>query len=70
MQEQVPNFDKDTIAKIIVELFGIDGGISSLVSFEDQNFLITTTTTKTRSRTEGDFLTRKKTKYKVFYKII
>ena len=46
MQEQVPNFDKDTIAKIIVELFGIDGGISSLVSFEDQNFLITTTTTK------------------------
>ncbi len=42
MPEQVPNFDNETIAKLVMELYGIDGEISPLVSFEDQNARIKT----------------------------
>lgn len=42
MTDQVPNFDDEKIAKILMELYGMDGEISSFVSFEDQNALIKT----------------------------
>jgi Ser/Thr protein kinase RdoA (MazF antagonist) len=42
MPDQVPNFDNETIKKLAMELYGIEGEISSLVSFEDQNALIKT----------------------------
>ena len=43
MPDQVPSFDNETIAKLAKELYGIEGEISSFVSFEDQNALIKTT---------------------------
>jgi Ser/Thr protein kinase RdoA (MazF antagonist) len=42
MPDLVPNFDNETIAKLVMQLYGIEGEISSLVSFEDQNALIKT----------------------------
>ena len=39
---QVPNFDKQVLAKIAKEHYGLEGKISPLVSFEDQNALIKT----------------------------
>jgi hypothetical protein len=42
MQDQVPNFSNESIAKLLIDLYGIEGEISSLVSFEDQNALIKT----------------------------
>ena len=42
MPEQVPNFDNETIAELVMELYGIEGEISPLVSFEDQNARIKT----------------------------
>ena len=42
MPDQVPNFNNETIAKLAKELYGIEGEISSFVSFEDQNALIKT----------------------------
>ena len=46
MPEQVPNFDNETIAQLLLEHYGIKGEISSLVSFEDQNALIKTSDAK------------------------
>ena len=46
MVEQVPNFDNDLIARIAKEHYGIEGKISSFVSFDDQNALIKTSTDK------------------------
>ncbi|PCJ48441.1 MAG: hypothetical protein COA74_08580 [Gammaproteobacteria bacterium] len=46
MPEQVPNFDNETIAQLLLEHYGIKGEISSLVSFEDQNALIKTSEAK------------------------
>ena len=42
MTYQVPNFDEQALAKIAKELYGLEGEISSLVSYEDQNALIKT----------------------------
>ena len=42
MSDQVPNFSNESIARILIELYGLEGDISSLVSFEDQNALIKT----------------------------
>jgi Ser/Thr protein kinase RdoA (MazF antagonist) len=39
---EVPNFDEHAIAKIARENYGLEGEITSLVSFEDQNALIDT----------------------------
>jgi len=46
MPEQVPNFDDATINKLLMELYGIEGDISPLVSFEDQNALLKTADAK------------------------
>jgi Ser/Thr protein kinase RdoA (MazF antagonist) len=46
MPEQVPNFDNETIAQFLIEHYGIEGEIISLVSFEDQNALIKTSNAK------------------------
>jgi hypothetical protein len=40
MQDQVPEFSDEDITKIANDLYGLEGEISSLVSFEDQNALI------------------------------
>jgi len=40
MPDQTPSFDNSTIAKIALDLYGIEGKISALASFEDQNALI------------------------------
>jgi len=37
MNDLVPNFDSEAIAKIAKDKYGIAGDVSSLVSFEDQN---------------------------------
>ena len=42
MSDQVPNFSNESIARILLELYGLRGDISPLVSFEDQNALIKT----------------------------
>lgn len=42
MSDQVPNFTNESIARILLELYGLKGDISPLVSFEDQNALIKT----------------------------
>ena len=42
MSDQVPNFSNESIARILMELYGLEGEISSLVSFEDQNARIKT----------------------------
>lgn len=42
MQDQVPNFDDQAIAQVAMNLYCIEGEISFLVSYEDQNALIET----------------------------
>lgn len=42
MPEQVPNFDNESIAQLLMAHYGIAGEITSLVSFEDQNARIKT----------------------------
>ncbi len=42
MVEQVPDFNNEAIAELILKNYGIAGKISPLVSFEDQNALIKT----------------------------
>lgn len=42
MTYQVPNFDEQAFAKIARENYGLEGEISSFVSYEDQNALIKT----------------------------
>lgn len=42
MTYQVPNFDEQTLAKIAKEHYGLEGEISSFVSYYDQNALIKT----------------------------
>jgi len=42
MTNQVPNFDEQAFAEIAREHYGLEGEISSFVSFEDQNALIKT----------------------------
>jgi Ser/Thr protein kinase RdoA (MazF antagonist) len=42
MQDQVPNFDDQAIAQVAMNLYCIEGDISPLVSYEDQNALIET----------------------------
>ena len=37
MNDLVPNFDSEAIAKIAKDKYGIAGDVSSLVSYEDQN---------------------------------
>lgn len=46
MSELIPNFDNEKIAQIMKELYGMEGEISPLVSYEDQNALIKTETGK------------------------
>lgn len=41
MSSEVPNFDTEAVAKHASTLYGIEGRITPLVSFEDQNALIT-----------------------------
>lgn len=38
--DEVPNFDESSASKIALTLYGIEGAIRPLNSFEDQNFLI------------------------------
>ena len=42
MQNQIPDFNNKAIADLVMELYGIEGEISSLVSYEDQNARIKT----------------------------
>ena len=42
MPNQVPNFDAQALGGLAIDLYGIKGDISSLVSFEDQNARIKT----------------------------
>ncbi len=42
MTYQVPNFDEQALVKIAREHYGLEGEISSFVSYEDQNALINT----------------------------
>jgi Ser/Thr protein kinase RdoA (MazF antagonist) len=42
MLEQVPCFNDEAIAKLVLDIYGIKGEISALVSFEDQNVRIKT----------------------------
>ena len=42
MPDEVPHFDNEAIANLAVDLYGIDGEISSLASYEDQNACIKT----------------------------
>jgi len=42
MPDKKPHFDNDTIAHLAVEMYGIEGEISSFVSYEDQNACIQT----------------------------
>jgi len=44
--DEVPNFDESNAAKIALQLYGIEGAIRQLNSFEDQNFLIKTASDK------------------------
>ncbi|MDG0972473.1 MAG: phosphotransferase [Porticoccaceae bacterium] len=45
MLEQVPNFNDDSLAELLKNIYGLEGKISPLVSFEDQNARIQTQTT-------------------------
>ena len=45
MLEQVPNFDDESLASLLKDLYGLEGEIAPLVSFEDQNARIKTDTT-------------------------
>ena len=45
MLEQVPNFDDESLASLLKDLYGLEGEIATLVSFEDQNARIKTDTT-------------------------
>jgi Ser/Thr protein kinase RdoA (MazF antagonist) len=40
--DKVPNFDQPFMARLVMDLYGIEGEISPLVSYEDQNALIKT----------------------------
>jgi len=40
--DEIPNFDKQFMARLGMDLYGIEGEISPLVSYEDQNALIKT----------------------------
>lgn len=40
--DEIPNFDKQFMARLVMDLYGIEGDISPLVSYEDQNALIKT----------------------------
>ena len=42
MSEPVPSFNDEAIAKLVLDIYGIQGEISSLVSYEDQNARIKT----------------------------
>ncbi len=42
MNNPIPDFNDETIAKLVMELYGIEGKISALVSYEDQNARINT----------------------------
>ena len=42
MPEQVPSFNDEAIAKLVLDIYGIQGEISPLVSYEDQNARIKT----------------------------
>lgn len=46
MPKKVPRFNDKAIVNIALELYGIEGKVSSLVSFEDQNALIKTSNGK------------------------
>lgn len=43
MSEKVPCFNDEAIAKLILDIYGIKGDLSHLVSFEDQNVRVKTT---------------------------
>lgn len=40
--DEIPNFDKQFMTGLVMDLYGIEGEISPLVSYEDQNALIKT----------------------------
>jgi Ser/Thr protein kinase RdoA (MazF antagonist) len=40
--DEVPNFDQTFMVRLVLDLYGIEGEISPLVSYEDQNALIKT----------------------------
>ncbi len=37
MPEQVPSFDDESVARLVGDLYGIEGEITPLVSFEDHH---------------------------------
>ena len=43
MPERVPSFNDESLAKLVLDIYGIQGEISPLVSYEDQNARIKTT---------------------------
>ena len=42
MPKEVPHFNNEAVAHLAMELYGIEGEISALVSYEDQNARIKT----------------------------
>lgn len=44
--DEIPGFDKQSMAGLVMDLYGIEGEISPLVSYEDQNALIRTPAAK------------------------
>jgi Ser/Thr protein kinase RdoA (MazF antagonist) len=40
--DEIPGFDKQSMARLVMDLYGIEGEISPLVSYEDQNALVKT----------------------------
>lgn len=44
--DEIPNLNKQSMARLVMDLYGIEGEISPLVSYEDQNALIKTPAAK------------------------
>ena len=44
--DEIPGFDKQSMARLVMDLYGIEGEVSPLVSYEDQNALIRTPAAK------------------------
>ncbi len=44
--DDIPNFDRQSMARLVMDLYGIEGDLSPLVSYEDQNALVRTPAAK------------------------
>ena len=44
--DEIPHFDRQFMARLVMDLYGIEGEISPLVSYEDQNALVKTPAAK------------------------